>query len=153
MFMSMIGVKILEVSYRGSAPALTDLLAGRTQAMFDNLPTALPHIKAGKLRALAVTTSLRSELLPEIPPVSDTVPGYESSAWFGFSAPKNTPPEIIATLNREINSALQDPTILSRLKDIGGITIGGSPADFGKLIADETEKWAKVIKFANISVD
>jgi tripartite-type tricarboxylate transporter receptor subunit TctC len=153
MFMAMTGVKMLEVSYRGSAPALTELLAGRMQVMFDNLPASLPHIQAGKLRPLGVTTTARSDLMPDIPPVSDAVPGYESSAWFGFSAPKGTPPDIVMKLNQEINAALKDQTILARLKEIGGMTLGGSPEDFGKLIAAETEKWEKVIKFANISVN
>ena len=153
MFMAMTGVKMLEVSYRGSAPALTELLAGRMQVMFDNLPASLPHIQAGKLRPLGVTTTARSDLMPDIPPVADAVPGYESSAWFGFSAPKGTPPEIVMKLNQEINAALKDQTILARLREIGGMPLGGPPEEFGKLIAAETEKWEKVVKFANISVN
>jgi tripartite-type tricarboxylate transporter receptor subunit TctC len=153
MFMAMTGVKMLEVSYRGSAPALTELLAGRMQVMFDNLPASLPHIQAGKLRALGVTTTTRSELLPDLAPVADTVPDYESSAWFGFSAPKGTPPDVVMKLNQEINAALKDQTILARLKEIGGMTLGGPPQEFGKLIDAETEKWEKIIKFANISVN
>ena len=122
----------------------------RCRSMFDGLPSSIEHIKAGKLRALAVTTATRSDVLPDIPTLSDFVPGYEASFWGGFGAPKNTPAEIIDKLNREINAALADPKMKARLADIGGTVLPGSPADFGKLIADETEKWGKVVKFAGI---
>jgi tripartite-type tricarboxylate transporter receptor subunit TctC len=129
---------------------LTDLLAGQAQAMFDSTPSSTPHIRAGKLRALAVTTTTRVEVLPEIPILGDFVPGYEASGWLGFGVPKDTPAAIIGMLNREVNAALADPAIKARIADLGGVVLAGSPADFGKLIADETEKWAKVIKFAGI---
>ena len=138
------------VPYRGAAPALTDLLGGQVQVMFDTMPASIEHIRAGKLRALAVTTATRSEALPDIPTVGDFVPGYEASTWFGVGAPKNTPAEIVDKLNREINAGLADPKIKARLADLGGDVACGSPADFGKLIADETEKWGKVIRAANI---
>jgi tripartite-type tricarboxylate transporter receptor subunit TctC len=118
--------------------------------MFGSIPPSLDHIRAGKLRALAVTNATRSEALPDIPTVSDFVPGYEASAWYGIGAPRNTPAEIVDKLNKEINAALADPKIKARLADLGGTVLGGSPADFGKLIADETEKWGKVIRTANI---
>ena len=153
LFMMMTGVKMTHVPYRGSAPALTDMIAGQVQVMFDNMPSSIAHIRAGKLRALAVTTEKRSEALPDVPTVADTVPGYEASAWFGMGAPKGTPPEIIAKLNKAINAALADPKIKARLAELGGMTMGGTPADFGKIIADETEKWAKVVKFAGASVE
>jgi tripartite-type tricarboxylate transporter receptor subunit TctC len=132
---------------------LTDLLGGQVQVMFDNLPASIEHIRAGKLRALAVTTEGRSEALPDTPTVADTVKGYEASAWFGVAAPKGTPPAVINLLNKHINEALQDPAILAKLKQMGGILIAGTPDDFGKVIAAETEKWEKVVRFANISVD
>jgi tripartite-type tricarboxylate transporter receptor subunit TctC len=150
LFNMMASVKIVHVTYRGTGPALTDLLGGRLQVMFDNLPSSLEHIRAGKLRALAVTTTARSEVLPDTPTVGDVVPGYEASAWIGIGAPRRTPSEIIARLNREINAALADPTIKARLANLGGAVLTGSPADFGKLIADDTEKWGKVIRAANI---
>jgi len=120
------------------------------QAMFDSTPSSIPHIKAGKLRALAVTTTTRAEVLPEIPILGDFVPGYEASGWLGFGLPKDTPAAIIEMLNREVNAALADPTIKARIADLGGVVLAGSPADFGKLIAEETEKWGKVIRAANI---
>ena len=150
LFKMMAGVDMVHVPYRGGAPALTDLLGGQVQVMFDAMPSSIEHIRAGKLRALAVTTATRSEALPDIPTVGEFVPGYEASAWFGVGAPKNTPAEIIDKLNKEINAGLADPKIKARLADFGGTVLAGSPADFGKLIADETEKWAKVIKFAGI---
>jgi tripartite-type tricarboxylate transporter receptor subunit TctC len=146
----MTGVVMVHVPYRGDAPALTDLIGGQVQVMFGSIPPSVEHIKAGKLRALAVTTATRAEALPDIPTVSDFVPGYEASAWYGIGAPKSTPAEIIDTLNKEINAGLSDPKIKARLADLGGTVLSGSPADFGKLIADETEKWGKVIRAANI---
>jgi len=153
LFMAMTGVKMTHVPYRGAAPALTDMLAGTVQVLFDNLPSSIEHIKAGKLRALAVTTEKRSDALPDVPTVAETVPGYEASAWFGMGAPKDTPPEIIAVLNKAINEALADPNIKARLADFGGVPMGGTPADFGKIVVDETEKWRKVVEFAGASVD
>jgi tripartite-type tricarboxylate transporter receptor subunit TctC len=141
---------MVHVPYRGDAPALTDLIGGQVQVMFGSIPPSLDHIRAGKLRALAVTNATRSEALPDIPTVSDFVPGYEASAWYGIGAPRNTPAEIVDKLNKEINAALADPKIKARLADLGGTVLGGSPADFGKLIADETEKWGKVIRTANL---
>jgi tripartite-type tricarboxylate transporter receptor subunit TctC len=144
---------LLHVPYRGSNPALTDLIGGQVQVMFDNLPASINHIKAGTLRALAVTTERRSEALPDVPTVADTVKGYEASAWFGVAAPKGTPRPIIERLNKEFNEALKDPVMIGKLKEMGGIFITGTPEDFGKVIAAETEKWEKVVKFANISVE
>jgi tripartite-type tricarboxylate transporter receptor subunit TctC len=150
LFKMMTGVVMVHVPYRGDAPALTDLIGGQVQVMFGSIPPSVEHIRAGKLRALAVTTATRSEALPDIPTVSDFVPGYEASAWYGIGAPRNTPAEIVDKLNKEINAALSDPKIKARLADLGGTVLSGSPADFGKLIADETEKWGKVIRAANI---
>ena len=148
LFKMMTGVDMVHVPYRGAAPALTDLLGGQVQVMFDAMPSSIEYIRAGKLRALAVTTATRSEALPDIPTVGEFVPGYEASGWYGIGAPKNTPAEIVDKLNKEINAALADPKIKARLADLGGTVLAGSPADFGKLIADETEKWGKVVKFA-----
>jgi tripartite-type tricarboxylate transporter receptor subunit TctC len=153
LFMAMTGVKLTHVPYRGSAPALTDMIAGQVQVLFDNLPSSIEHIRGGKLRALAVTTDKRSDALPDVPTVADTVPGYEASAWFGMGAPKGTPPEVIAVLNKAINEALADPNIKARLAEMGGMPMGGTPADFGKIVVDETEKWRKVVEFAGASVD
>jgi len=150
LFKFMTGVDMVHVPYRGTTPALTDLLAGQAQVMFDVTPTSTPHIRAGKLRALAVTTVTRADVLPETPIMGDFVPGYEASGWTGFGAPKDTPAAIISTLNRTVNAGLADPMIKARIADLGGTVLALSPADFGKLIADETEKWGKVIKFANI---
>jgi tripartite-type tricarboxylate transporter receptor subunit TctC len=150
LFKSMTGTDLTHVPYRGSAPALTDLLAGTVHVMFDNMPSSLQHIKGGKLRALGVTTAKRSDALPDVPTVAETVPGYEASAWFGMGVPKGTPAEIIDKLNKEVNAALQDEKVKARLADLGGILIPGTPADFGKVIAEETDKWAKVIKSANV---
>jgi tripartite-type tricarboxylate transporter receptor subunit TctC len=151
LFKMMAGVEMVHVPYRGSTPALTDLLGGRVQVMFDATTSSLPHISSGKLRPLAVTTATRSELLPEIPTIGDFVPGYEAHGWIGFGAPKNTPAAVVDRLNNEINSAISDSSIKAHLVDIGGLVLPpSSPADFGKLIADETEKWAKVIRAANI---
>ena len=148
LFKMMAGVDMVHVPYRGSAPALTDLLGGQVQVMFDPLPSSIAHIRAGRLRPLAVTTTTRSEVMPEIPTVGDFLPGYEASTWFGAGVPKNTAAEIVNKLNNEINAALANPKINMRLIDLGGTMLAGSPADFGKLIAAETEKWAKVVKFS-----
>ena len=153
LFKLMSGVSMVHVSYRGSAPALTDLLSGQIQLMFDPMPSSIGHIKAGKLRALAVTTATRSEVLPDLPTVRDFVPGYEASTWFGIVAPTNTPTEIIEKLNNAINAGLADPKIKARLAEMGGMLLAGSPADFGRLIAEETDKWGQVIRTANIKPD
>jgi tripartite-type tricarboxylate transporter receptor subunit TctC len=150
LFKMMTGTKMTHVPYRGGGPALNDLLGGQVQVMFATTVASIEYIRAGRLRALAVTTAMRSEALPDIPTVSEFVPHYEASAWFGVGAPKNTPSQIIDQLNEAINAGLADPKIKARLADLGGTSFVGSPADFGKHIADETEKWAKVIKFANI---
>jgi tripartite-type tricarboxylate transporter receptor subunit TctC len=146
LFMMMTGVELVHVPYRGSAPALTDLLGNQVQVMFDNLPSSLGHIQGGRLRALAVTTSVPSKALPGVPTVAETVPGYEASAWFGMAVPKGTPRAIIQKLNGEVNAALADPGVQAKLADLGGIFISGTPEDFGKVIAAETDKWAKVVK-------
>ncbi len=150
LFKMMTGADMLHVPYRGGAPALTDLLGGQVQVMFSPLPESIATIKAGKVRALAVTTATRSEALPDVPPVADFVKGFEASTWQGIGAPTGTPAEIIDSLNKEINAALADPKIKSRLADLGSIPTPMSPADFEKLIVAETEKWAKVIRAANI---
>jgi tripartite-type tricarboxylate transporter receptor subunit TctC len=146
LFMMMTGVDLVHVPYRGSAPALTDLLGNQVQVMFDNLPSSLGHIQGGRLRALAVTTATASKALPGVPTVAETVPGYEASAWFGMAVPKGTPRPIIDKLNRLVNEALADPGMQAKLADLGGILIPGRPEDFGKVIADETAKWAKVVQ-------
>jgi len=153
LFKMMTGVDLLHVPYRGSAPALTDMLAGNVHVMFDNMPPSLPHIKAGKLRALAVTTAQRSSALPDVPTVAETVPGYEASAFFGVAVPRGTPAAIVEQLNREVNAALKDPKVAARLADLGGIQIGGSPADFTKLVEGETAKWEKVIKVGKVTLE
>jgi tripartite-type tricarboxylate transporter receptor subunit TctC len=154
LFKMMAGVNILHVPYRGEGPALTDLLGGQVQMMFGTtLAGSIEYIRAGKLRALAVTTGTRSEALPGIPSLGDLLPGYEASFWGGFCAPKNTPAEIIDKLNREINAALADSKIKTRLSDLGGSVLAGSPADFGRLIADETGKWGKVVRFAAMKAE
>jgi tripartite-type tricarboxylate transporter receptor subunit TctC len=150
LFKMMAGISMIHVPYRGIAPALTDLLGGQVQVYFGSLTSTIEYIRAGKLRALAVTTMARSEALPHLPTIREFLPGYEASQWYGIGAPKNTPAEIVDKLNREINAGLADPKIKARLADIGGTPLTGSPTDFGKLVAEETEKWAKVIKFANI---
>jgi tripartite-type tricarboxylate transporter receptor subunit TctC len=149
----MTGVEMTNIPYKGSAPALTDLIAGTVQVIFDNMPPSLPHIRAGKLRALAVTTATRSDALPDVPTVAETVPGYEASAFYGVGVPKGTPPEIIDKLNKEINAGLADPKVKARLAELGGMLVPGSPADFGKLVAAETDKWAKVIKEGGVSLE
>ena len=153
LFMAMTGIKMAHVPYRGAAPALTDLLAGQVDVLFDNLPSSIGHIKGGGLRALAVTTATRNEALPDVPTVADTVPGYEASAWFGIGAPKGTPPEIIAKLNKLVNEALTDPKMVAKLAELGGAPMGGTPEDFGKIVQSETDKWAKVVAFSGASVD
>ena len=153
LFKMMSGSNMVHVPYRGSAPALTDLLGGRVDVYFDPLPSTIENIRAGKLRSLAVTTAARAEALPDIPTISESVVGYEASTWFGVGAPKNTPADIIDKLNKEINAGLANAQMKARLADMGGVVLSGSPADFGRLIADETEKWARVIKFAKIKVE
>jgi tripartite-type tricarboxylate transporter receptor subunit TctC len=146
LFMLMTGVDLVHVPYRGASPALTDMLGGQVQVMFDNLPSSIGHIQSGRLRALAVTTAERSKTLPDVPTVAETVPGYEASAWFGVSVPKGTPRPIIDRLNKTVNEALADPDIQAKLAQLGGTLISGTPEDFGKLVAAETEKWSKVVK-------
>jgi len=153
LFKMMAGINMVHVPYRGEAPALTDMLGGQVQAMFGTMPASIEHVRAGKLRPLAVTSARRSELLPDLPTVGDFVPGYETSAWQGIGAPKNTPAEIINKLNKEINAGLADPKMKTRVADMGGTVLAGSAADFGKLIADETEKWGKVVKFSGAKPD
>ncbi|MFZ0423274.1 MAG: tripartite tricarboxylate transporter substrate binding protein [Xanthobacteraceae bacterium] len=150
LFKMMAGVDMVHVPYRGGAAAMLDMVSGRDQVMFDNLPTSIEFIKAGKVRALAVTTATRSEVFPDLPTVGEFVPGYEASAWYGLGAPKGTPTEIIETLNKAINASLAEPKVKTQLADLGAALLPGSAADFGKLVADETEKWAKVVKFADI---
>jgi tripartite-type tricarboxylate transporter receptor subunit TctC len=150
LFKFMTGVNLVHVPYRGAAPALADLLAGQVQVLFDPMPNPIEYIKAGKVRPLAITSATRSEALPDVPTVSEFVPGYEGSFWFGIGAPKNTPAEIVNKLNQEINGALADPNMKARLADLGGTVLAGSPADFGKFITEETDKWGKVIRAANI---
>jgi tripartite-type tricarboxylate transporter receptor subunit TctC len=150
LFKMMADIDMVHVPYRGGAPAITELLGGQVQVLFDPINSSSEYIRAGKLRALAVTTANRSEAFPDIPTVGDSVPGYEASAFFGVGAPKNTPAEIVDKLNTQINAGLADPKLKARLADLGGAVLPGSPADFGKLIAEETAKWAKVVKFAGI---
>jgi tripartite-type tricarboxylate transporter receptor subunit TctC len=153
LFKMMTGIDMLHVPYRGSAPALTDLMGGQVQVLFDNMPSSIEYLKAGKLRPLAVTTAARSEALPGVPTVAETVPGYEASAWFGLGAPKGTPAEVVDKLNAAVNAGLADPKLKARLADLGGAMLVGPPADFGKLIVEETEKWAKVVKFSGARPD
>ena len=150
LFKMMAGIDLVHIPYRGTTPALNDLLGGQVQMMCDNISTSIEHIRAGKLRALAVTTAARSEMLPDLPTVGDFLPGFEQSAFFGIGAPRNTPKEIVDRLNKETNAGLADPKIKTRLAELAGPVLPGSPADFGKLITDETEKWGKVIKFVGI---
>jgi tripartite-type tricarboxylate transporter receptor subunit TctC len=153
LFKMMTGVEMQHVPYRGAGPALNDLLAGQVQIMFDTVSGSIGHITAGKLRPLAVTTAVRSEALPDTPTVGDFVPGYEASTFHGIGAPRHTPTEIIDKLNTEINAVLAESKFMARLADLGATALPGSPADFGKLIAEETEKWGKVVKFANIKAE
>ena len=153
LFKIMTGINLLHVPYRGIALALSDLLGGQVQVAFASMPSSIEFVRAGRLRALAVTTATRSEVLPDVPTVGEFVPGYEASAWYGIGAPKATPAEIVDKLNKEINAALADPKMKARLADLGGTPFLGSPADFGKLIADDTEKWGKVVKFSGANAD
>ena len=153
MFMAMTGVKMTHVPYRGAAPAITDIIAGTVDVMFDNLPASIEFIRSGKMRALAVTTDTRNPGLPDVPTIADTVPGYEASAWFGMGAPVGTPPAVIAKINKVVNEALADPKMKAKLADLGGVPLAGTPEDFGKVMASETEKWSKVVKFAGISIE
>ena len=153
LFKAMTGINMTHVPYRGNAPAVADLLGGQVQVMFDSMPNSIEYIRAGKLRALGITTATRSEALPDLPTVGDFVPGYEASTWYGVGTPKNTPSEIVEKLNKWVNAALADPKMKTRLADLGATVLPGSPADFGKLIAAETEKWGKVIRAANIKAE
>jgi tripartite-type tricarboxylate transporter receptor subunit TctC len=153
LFKMMAGVSMTHVPYRGSAPALTDLLGAQVQAMIDTTPASIEYIRAGRLRPLAVTTATRADVLPDVPILSDFVPGYEASSWYGMGAPRNTPREIVNNLNTEINAGLDDPKLRARFADLGGAVLGGPPEAFGKLIAEETEKWAKVVKFSGARPD
>jgi tripartite-type tricarboxylate transporter receptor subunit TctC len=153
LFRNLTGVNMQHVPYRGIGPALTDLLGGQVQVMFDAMSGSIEHIRAGRLRALAVTTAARSEALPDVPTVGEFVPGFEVSQWYGVGVPKNTPADIIGRLNKEINAGLADPRLKVRLVDLGGTVLVGSPADFGKLVADETEKWGKVVKSSGAKPD
>jgi tripartite-type tricarboxylate transporter receptor subunit TctC len=153
LFNMLAGVKLTHVPYRGQGPAMTDLLGGQLEVIFATTPGTTEYVRTGKLRALAVTTTTRATALPEVPPLKDFVPEYESSQWYGIGAPKATPAEIVDKLNREVNAALVDPRMAARFADIGGTALPGSPADFGKLIADETVKWGKVVKFAGLRAD
>jgi len=153
MFMMMTGAKMQHIPYRGAALAITDMTGGQVQVIFDNMPSIIQHIRSGNLRALGVTTTEKSALLPDVPTVAETVPGYEASALFGMGAPKKTPPEIIAKLNAAVNEVLAEPAIKAKLIDLGGDPLIGPPEAFGKMIVAETEKWEKVVKAANLKVD
>ena len=148
MFKLMTGLDIVHVPYRGAAPALSDLVGGQVQVMFGDMAPALEFIRAGKLRALAITAATRSKVMPDLPTVSEFVPGYESSAWYGVGAPKNTPGQIVEKLNKEINAGIVEPKMMERLVALGGAPLEGTPSDFGELIASETKKWARVVKFS-----
>jgi tripartite-type tricarboxylate transporter receptor subunit TctC len=150
LFKTMAGVSMVHVPYRGGALALTDLLGGQVQVLIDPIPASIGYLRAGKLRALAVTTTTRSDVLPDVPTVDQFIPGYEASAWYGIGAPRNTPPEVVDKLNKEINAGLANPKFKARLAELGGTVLPGSAADFGKLIAAETDKWSKVVRTANI---
>jgi len=141
------------VPYRGSSPALTDLMAGTVDVMFDNVPSSIGHIQGGKIRPLAVTTDARSKALPDVPTVAETVPGYEASAWFGIGVPKGTPADVIDKLNKAVNEALKDPKMVERLADLGGAPMPGTPADFGKIMESEVAKWKKVVEFSGATVE
>ena len=153
LFKMMASINMIHVPYRSGGLAVTDLLGAQVQVLFSNMLTAIEHIRSGMLRALAITTAARSEALPDIPTVGEFVPGYDASNWWGVGAPKNVPPEIIEKLNKEINAVLADPKIKARLADLGGVVLAGSPADFGRLIADETDKWGKLVRTANIKAE
>jgi tripartite-type tricarboxylate transporter receptor subunit TctC len=153
LFKAMAGVNLVHVPYRGSAPALTDLIGGQVQVMFDAMITTLPHIRSGRLRALAVTTATRSDVLPDLPAIAETVPGYEAVIWYGLGAPQGTPADVIGKLNREINAALASPKIKSQLAELGSTPITGSPAEFGEFVRRETEKWERVIRLSGTKVE
>src|ERR1700682_2631410 len=153
LFKMLTGTDMVHVPHRGGAPALTGLISGQVHVMFDNIPTCAEHVKSGKLRGLAVTSTTRSAVLPDLPTVADFLPGYEASAWYGIAAPKGTPPEIIETLNKAVNAILADPAAKARFAELGPLLLPGSAADFGKLLSDETEKWGKVVKFSGAKVD
>ncbi|HLH87669.1 MAG TPA: tripartite tricarboxylate transporter substrate binding protein [Xanthobacteraceae bacterium] len=153
LLMSMTGIKMAHVPYRGAGPALTDLMAGTVDVMFDNMPSSIGYIQGGKLRALAVTTDKRSATLPDVPTVAETVPGYEASAWFGIAVPKGTPQDVIDKLNKAVNEVLKDPKMIERLAQLGGTPMPGTPADFGKVMADEVAKWKKVVEFSGAKVE
>jgi tripartite-type tricarboxylate transporter receptor subunit TctC len=153
LFKMMAGVDMTHVPFRGTAPALTSLLGGQVQAMFASMPATIEHVRSGKLRALGVTITTRSDVMPDVPTISEFLPGFDASVYYGIGAPKNTPAEIVEKLNKEINAGLVDPQLKGRLAELGSMPLPGSPADFGKFIANETEKWAKVVKFANIKAE
>ncbi len=153
LFKMMAGVSMTHVPFRGTAPALQALLGGQVQAMFASMPATIEHIRSGKLRALGMTITTRSEMFPDVPCISEFLPGYDASVYYGIGAPKNTPPEIVERLNKEINAGLADPQLKAKLDQLGSMPLPGSPADFGKFIANETAKWAKVVKFANIKAE
>jgi tripartite-type tricarboxylate transporter receptor subunit TctC len=153
LFKAMTGVQMQHVPYRGSAPAMTDMLAGQVQVIFDNMPSVIPHIKSGALRALGVTTATRSPQLPDVPTIGETVKDYEASAWFGIGAPKGTPKEVVDKLNGEVNQILAEPTLKQRLADLGALPIVATPEEFGKLVENETAKWKKVVEFAGVKVE
>jgi tripartite-type tricarboxylate transporter receptor subunit TctC len=153
LFKAMTGIAMVHVPYRGSAGAYPDLMTAKVHVLFDNLPSSIEFIRAGRLRPLGVTVAARWPALPDVPPIADTVPGYEASVWYGIAAPKATPPEAVAILNKSVNAALANPRMQARLVDLGGIPMPMSSAEFGKLVADETDKWAKVVKAANLSVE
>jgi tripartite-type tricarboxylate transporter receptor subunit TctC len=147
------GIQLLHVPYHGAAPALTDLLGGRTQVMFEAMPSLVEHIRGGKLRALAVAAATRSLVFPDIPTVGEFLPGYEASVWFGVGAPRQIPPEVVDRLNKEINAGLADPALNERLRELGGIALIGTAAEFGELFVGDTEKWGKVVRAANTKAD
>jgi tripartite-type tricarboxylate transporter receptor subunit TctC len=153
LFKMMTGVNMTHVPYRGGAPAVSDLIGGQVQMILNPLPETIEHIRAGRLRALAVTTAERTPTLPHVPALNEILSGFDASSWYGIGAPKGTPAEIVNRLNAEINAAVNEPKLKARLLDLGGIVITGSPSDFGELIADETEKWAKVIKFSGAKAE
>jgi tripartite-type tricarboxylate transporter receptor subunit TctC len=153
LFKMMTGVNMVHVPYRSVAAGMTDMLSGQVQVTFGTTASTIEYIRAGTLRALAVTTAMRSETLPDLPTIAEFVPGYEASAWFGAGAPRNTPAEIVDKLNREINACLADPKLQARIADLGGVALTGSPADFGRLIAEETDKWAKVVRFSGAKAE